>query len=152
MWFEVRDAIEADIPDIYKHVHEKFMQKYTDLDEKEAFDRHYNWYKEALYSNEHKIHIIYNENEKFIGQIRYEIVKTKARLGIYLLEEARGKGIAEKALQRSIEMLTSEHKNIKKIIANIMDENEKSIFLFEKCGFKYVKTNIDMLKYIKTIS
>lgn len=151
MCFEVREAVEADIPDIYKYIHERYMQKYSNLAEDEAFIQHYAWYKEAFKSNDHKIYIIYNKKDKFIGQIRYEISTENARIGIYLIEEVRGKGVAEGALEKSIKLLTNENKRLENIIANIMDENEKSIRLFKKCGFKYSETNIDMLKFIRKV-
>ena len=63
-----------------------------------------------------------------------EAYNRTAEITVYLSEEFTGKGIGKAAVE-FIEQKANE-KNIKNLIATITALNQKSIKLFEKCGYK----------------
>lgn len=69
--------------------------------------------------------------KSFYGRPAYHIT---AEIGIYLHESARGKGLGNLFLKKSIEL--SPLLGIKNLLGFIFDSNELSIRLFEKHGFE----------------
>jgi len=71
----------------------------------------------------------------FIDLFDYNPVHSRAGVGIYIVENQRGKGIAFHALQRLIEV-SKVKLNIEYLHASISESNKASLNLFEKCGFQ----------------
>lgn len=82
------------------------------------------------------------ENNKLIGWAALVSVSSRcvyagvAENSIYISEEARGKGIGKKILQKLIE--ESETENIWTLQTGIFPENKASIKIHEACGFRII--------------
>ena len=82
------------------------------------------------------------ENEKVIGWAALTSVSDRciyagvAEVSVYIDEEFKGKGIGKALLQKLIE--ESEKKNIWTLQAGIFPENEASISIHKKLGFRIV--------------
>ena len=91
--------------------------------------------------------IIENENNDFIGHIKYEMKSEEVEVLIFILEKYRNNGIGKKALEESFMYID---KN-KKIVAKILEENIDSLKLFEKNGFVYEKREKEFNIYFRYI-
>lgn len=87
------------------------------------------------------------KNDQPIGMIDlydFDPANRRAGIGLFLIKQARGKGMANEALQ----LLTAyafRHLNLHQVYAHIGTENTKSIALFEKNNFELVGTRKDWL-------
>lgn len=66
----------------------------------------------------------------------YEAKDAKAGIGIFICKNERKKGYAQKAISL-LENIMQNTYNIHQLYAFITEDNEKSIALFEKCGYKF---------------
>lgn len=140
----LRKAEEKDIPLLYCSVNKNFVEKEfcNDLSKKEDY---YRWYLDRITSDNSLIFIIEDENEVFLGFVKFEISKKTTEVMIFIVEEKRQKGIAYEALEKGLK----ENFNNRKIIAKILEENLASIRLFEKLGFQYKGIKNEYLIYEK---
>ena len=64
----------------------------------------------------------------------YDAKNQRAGLGVVILEEFRGKGLAQEAIER-VKKYAKEHLLLHQLHAEIQEQNEKSLALFKRCGF-----------------
>ena len=74
------------------------------------------------------------EAEKPVGQVRLEKKIDAVHIDIYLIEDCRGKGYANKALNSAIKKYFTNF-GPEKFIAVIHKDNQKSLKLFAESGF-----------------
>ena len=87
--------------------------------------------------NPYSAWLIYEENNKIIGFINYDIIYDKSEIEyIYVLEEYRRQNIASKLLNQMIEELNQ--KNIKNITLEVNENNKAAINFYKKFLFKEV--------------
>ena len=65
-----------------------------------------------------------------------EVYSGVAEVGVYVEADSRGEGIGTQLLNKMIEF--ADNNNIWTLQSNILEENEASIILHEKCGFRRV--------------
>ena len=131
----LRKAKEIDI----EKLHISLNKKYVEKNKKNVIkleNRYKEWYKNLIESDKFILLIIENENNDFIGHIKYEMKSEEVEVLIFILEKYRNNGIGKKALEESFMYID---KN-KKIVAKILEENIDSLKLFEKNGFVYEKS------------
>lgn len=98
-------------------------------------NEHNNWFASAL-SDRTKILFIIEKGGFPVGQIRFEINCAKeAEISAYLIPGQSGRGVGVVAIDMACNLLFQQTK-VEIIIANIRDDNRKSIAAFSKCGFK----------------
>lgn len=151
----INKAKKDDIVGIYNLLHREFVKKYSPNSEKEEFEKHKKWYEFWLKSPYHIIYVMKNLSGEVVGQIRYEIDGEISIISIYLDRVNRGKGLGKTFVERSIEELKIEKKDVKLIVAYILEENDISKKMF--CNFNFLfseKKNyngIEHLIYTKKI-
>ncbi|MCI7342419.1 MAG: GNAT family N-acetyltransferase [Fusobacterium necrophorum] len=137
MDIQIRKMEERDIPTIYEYIHKKYVKKYYKEEEEKQWQAHQSWYRFVLHSNAYFFYIIEQE-EEFVGTVRYELEEEKAIVSIFIREDYRKQGYAKKVLLSSISLLLSEV-TVEGIFAHILKENEYSQRLFLNCGFQKYK-------------
>jgi diamine N-acetyltransferase len=65
----------------------------------------------------------------------YDAKNQRAGLGVVVLQQFRGKGFAQEAIER-IKIYAKEHLLLHQLHAEIQEQNEKSLSLFKHCGFE----------------
>jgi RimJ/RimL family protein N-acetyltransferase len=130
----LREAVKEDIGDIYKYINREYVKKYSSR-EKEEWFRHKAWYRDIIFSTKYKLLIINDERFRFMGLIKYEIDNNKksAMVSIFIPIDLRNKGIGKKALKKSFTYLS---KDIDKVYAEVLTENEVSLNFFVSFGFE----------------
>ena len=101
-----------------------------------SFEEHKKWFNIQL-NNDDVIHYIVYFLNVPIGQVRFSIKEDHAIIGISILPEYRGKGLAKKSLSMAVKKYFLTNK--KPIHAYIKMSNLASTSLFEKAGFKRIK-------------
>lgn len=89
-----------------------------------------------LFLNNQIKFIIQNEDSALgcIDLFDFDIVNSRAGVGIFIDEEYRNKGIAFKAINL-LKIMSKEEYLINQLYTNIKSTNQKSIKVFEKSGF-----------------
>lgn len=136
--FIIREMATEDIPEIYRKLHLKYVEKYCKDEAVQRWNEYETWYNFILNSPYFKMYIIRNKNDEFISIIKFEIIGSGAIINIYIDQNMRNKGLASMSIKKGIERLLEERK-IKWIDAYILKENDISKHIFEKLGFEYKK-------------
>ena len=151
----ISKATKNDIIGIYNLLHREFVKKYSPNSEELEWEKHKKWYEFWLKSPYYLIYVVKNLNGKIIGQIRYEIDGEISTISIYLDKENRGKGLGIFFIKKSIEELKLEKRDVKLVLAHILEENDISKKMFLNFGFLFSDKNnyngIEHLIYTKKI-
>ena len=82
---------------------------------------------------------IADENDEYLGTISLKDIDWQARVAEYAISirsAAQGNGIATEATQQILKY-AFEELELNRIFLNVLEDNERAIHLYEKCGFKY---------------
>lgn len=142
--FSLRKATKEDIKNVFNLSNEEFVRQNSINKAQIKWEDHIKWYNERLKNENYLFLIIYNKENNFLGQIRFEIKGKEALISISVSKEIRGKGLASEIIKRSSEKTFKEFKNLKKILAYIKPVNIPSIKAFEKADFEFSQE--EMLK------
>ncbi|MGL5088308.1 MAG: GNAT family N-acetyltransferase [Cetobacterium sp.] len=152
----IRESTADDIENIYNHLNLNYVKKYCKNNEEEQRKSHDRWYRFLINSSSYAMFTVEDLRGVFLGNIRFELDGNEsAEISVYLDECIRGKGYSTIMVNASIEELKFKYPNINYITAYILEENEKSIYCFEKSGFEFKGQiehgGIDYFLYLKTL-
>ena len=99
------------------------------------FDQHLSWLKKVLRDANRHLFIILNENNKEIGQVRFDVNADEAEMSVTIGKDFRGRGYGTEAIKDSAAKFLAENKKFTKIITRIKLKNKLSLAAFEKAGF-----------------
>lgn len=102
-----------------------------------AINDHENWFTNKIEDKNYLFLLAFDKNEKFIGQVRFQIEADSAVISISITKDFRGKGFSKKMLIDGCAKLFSEHNSVKNIIAYILPGNHASVKSFLSAGFEY---------------
>lgn len=149
--YYIRKAEKKDVDNIFKLSNEELVRENSINTEVIEYKEHLKWYDEKINDENVKFYIVYNDEESFLGQIRFEITGEEANISISFTEKLRGRHKGNLIMEMSIQELLKEKSNIKKINAIIKDKNKASIILFERYGFEMINEENGIKKYVKFI-
>lgn len=113
-----------------------------------SFDEHVGWYRKAL-GDDDRIFLIAELAGEAVGQVRFDRFADRpdhAEIGIAVHETWRGRKIGTPMLEAA--MKSALHSGISTIHAEVHPENRASARMFEKAGFKPVKSaDANMLRF-----
>lgn len=139
----IRKAEEKDLKDLLEIINDAILNSTATFDvEVRDYEYMKGWY-ESFKGNH--ILLVYEMNNKAVGYACFSTYRNKkafdssVELSLYVNKNYRGKGIGEKLLKEIIE-IGKENKQIHNIISVITSENEVSIKLHKKYGFRYCGT------------
>ncbi len=102
------------------------------------YKKHESWFAKKISNENARFYIAENENNEKIGQVRFEINPgPKAYINVNLNPVFLGKGIGSNVIKTASRELFNEEKEVKEIIAEIMDNNIASQKAFEKAGYVF---------------
>lgn len=140
MNFTFRYMEEKDIETIYENIHLEYVKKYFN-NQDEQKEIHRKWYKYIISSRRYLIHLVEEENN-FVAMVSYEIYKKSTRVGIFLNKNYRAKKYSKKILNRSLNEFKNKNRDIKYVLAYVLEENIKSQKLFLSSNFSYIKNKL----------
>lgn len=108
-----------------------------------SYDTHYEWMKSSLLNKNRVIYIILKDNLP-IGVVRFDIDSTSAITDVYLDPTSHGLGYGKQSLVLAIKTLQKTRRNIRKIIAQVLEQNVPSRNLFISLNFKTTYRNYEL--------
>ena len=102
-----------------------------------SYDQHKSWFSKALNSNNLKNYILFYKSNK-IGYIRFQLInKRSVTVSIIIMKKYRKLGLGSYYLGRAFKK--AKKLNIKKIYAEVLQDNNRSRLFFENNNFKRIK-------------
>lgn len=142
MTLSIRKASLTDLDDIFNLTNDPVVRLNSFSTEPILLKNHKKWFNTIL-SDKLTLFYVIHDSEKFVAQIRYKKKdKKKCEISISITELYRGKHVGKQCLILSLIELKKEW-DIKKIIAEVKEENYVSINFFLKNNFTFIN------KYIK---
>ena len=134
---QIRQANATDEKSLFEwRNHRKIREVSLNTDEI-TWDQHHAWFS-TLLSNNNRVLLVGEYKDTPIGVVRFDLQNDCAEISIYLVQqnESNGLGIS---LLRSAEKWIFEYRNeIKKLKANVLENNHLSQSFFIKAGYKLV--------------
>lgn len=147
-----RKATKEDSKNIYELSNEEIVRANSINPEPIKWEYHQEWFNKRLKDKNYLFLLACDKDDNIAGQIKYDMEKNKAVVGISISPDHRGKGYASKMLIKSAAILKELHFNTEEIIAYIKEENLSSIKSFEKSGYQFLgKEFINKNEYLKYI-
>jgi RimJ/RimL family protein N-acetyltransferase len=150
MNINIRRAEAKDILDVFELSNSKSTRQYSINPNEILWEDHLSWFNEVLKTEGIVLYVFHDEKNGFLGQVRYNIKFKSAEISISIINEEKGKGYGLEILEKSHELLIKE-KDIDKIVAIIHYKNTPSIKLFERVGYKFLKSDNDFYEYVMNV-
>ena len=151
--FRILPSCKSDMKAIYNLSNQASVRKNSFNENPIKLESHKQWFEKKL-KDDNVIMLKAVVGSDLAGQVRLEIDKESALVGISVSEDFRGLGIAFKLIQEIIKV--AKEKEVRVLEAFIKPENLASIKLFEKAGFKFDRKSVvsgkKALKYIYRVS
>jgi UDP-2,4-diacetamido-2,4,6-trideoxy-beta-L-altropyranose hydrolase len=100
-----------------------------------SFADHARWFEASLSDPARKL-LIAEENGSPIGVLRYDINGSEAEVSIYLVPGLAGRGLGTRLLAAGELWLDSAAPEVHRLRAEVRNDNQASLRLFEACGFE----------------
>lgn len=143
----LKKATFSDIEFLWYLRNQPVVYKYFRRAKPVNWKEHIDWMVPIILNTSTRIIFIIKNSGISIGQIRFDYKNFKeVEISISILKEFQGKGVATKALSIAIKRIKKQ-KEIKKIIAEINENNLPSIKLFKKMDFNFKEKKGKWLKY-----
>lgn len=141
----LRFAELEDIEDLYKWRNDEETRKYSFNVDPITYEEHKDWFLNSLSNPKRKIYIIFDKNNKKLGQIRFDKEKDWAEVDITINPEYRGKGIGSLALRKSSQLYINNFK-VEQLIAKVKKDNIASLKAFKNANFEIYKSFEDYME------
>lgn len=144
----LRKVKEKDMRSVFELSNQNYVRRYSINKNMIQWSDHIRWFKSILNDENVVFYVVTNENEEFLGQVRFKIDNQSAIVSISLSEKLRGKGLSKSILYQSIKNVFNEKEFVEDIIAIVSEENSASKKLFEGLNFREVGIEDNMIKFI----
>lgn len=135
---KIREAVYNDLDNVFKLSNDDEVRKYSYNVNKIKYEDHIKWFKEKI-NDEKCLFLIIEDEDNFIGQVRFDIEKNEAIINISISKNYRSKGLSKDIMFMSIDYLNNKKTFVKKIKAYIKETNVISRKYFEKCNYSFNK-------------
>lgn len=135
--FFLRRFGERDIKNIYELSNDDEVRNVSINTNKIEWEEHINWFNKILLDDKAYYLVAETNDEKLIGQIKFNIEGAIALISISIHKDYRGKGYATGILKLSCKDFFILFANVDSIGAYILKDNVRSIRGFQNAGFEY---------------
>ena len=141
-----RKVKKEDCLKIFEIANDDEVRKSSLNSEEIPLDDHKKWFNNILQDDLVKFYVLEYENE-IIGQLRLDFDEKYPVISISLSKKYRGLGLSKVLLSKGLELIDG------KVIADIKEDNFRSISFFKSMGFKkdgkVIIKNHEALKFIR---
>lgn len=130
--YHIRNVMKLDEKAVYDLSNSQEVREVSLNKKSISWDEHVAWFKKNIEAKTTIFHVVSNDDNDFLGQIRYKENEDNAVVSISLIPEVRGLGLSEIML---LESIRKTREKFKKITAYVKCGNNKSEKLFRSCGF-----------------
>ena len=142
MEFILRKANKEDMKDVFNLSNEEIVRQNSINKEQIKWENHVKWFNDKLADENHLFFVISNDENDFLGQVRFEIKDDGTIISVSVSEKIRGKGLSSKIVEIACENAFRERRDICKILAYISPKNLPSIKCFERSAFIFSKEDV----------
>ena len=148
----VRHAVPNDSLDIFHWRNDPITRQMSHETKIIDLDDHNTWFSNSLVSKRFILLICENEESEKISLISFKISQSDAVISINLNPTQRGNNLAKPCLVKSIDFFSEYYCEVKRLVAEIKEENIPSQKTFAGIGFdKYsLKDNIGFYEKVLT--
>lgn len=151
-FLRLRKIKDSDLEQTFEWANNPIVRKYSFNTSPIDFDSHFTWFQENLNNQSCEYYILQTDREA-VGSIRFDIEKEgRAKISYLIAPGYTGKGLGTYILDRGIQLLTKERKDIYEAYGLVLVQNESSIRIFEKLGFMKSDEDEMTLRFAKKIS
>ncbi|OLS21886.1 MAG: hypothetical protein HeimC3_33390 [Candidatus Heimdallarchaeota archaeon LC_3] len=145
-----RSATEEDAKIIFSFINHESIRSNSYSSEKINWEEHQNWFNKTLASPNAVIIICLNENNEFLGQVRFNTsnIDNTITVSIFVNQNFHSKGLGTKLL-KDLSQIALKAFKAEKIIAHIKSDNIGSIKAFKKAGYVFYQEKI--IKEIESV-
>ncbi len=141
----LRRAVANDCENLYQWRNDAETRRYAFNSEPIDFATHQQWFMRTL-ENPQRILLIGEAEQQAVGVLRYDMQGDEAMVSVYLVPQQRGRGYAAELLKQGNQWMQENFKEIKRVKAEVLEENQVSRHIFKKAGFtEYFATFIACL-------
>lgn len=141
----IRPATLSDSGFVYRLSMDPSVRMMSTRSDEFHFDQHDIWYREKLAHPEMHRMWIMEVDEIPVGQVRYGNSPDGAEIAISVSPTAQGKGYAQDLLNTTMPWAARDL-GVSRFIALVLHGNQRSKFLFEHAGFRYIRDEERMSK------
>lgn len=138
----LRKAVSSDVEKLFELSNEENVRENSTSSEKIEWKSHVNWFNKKLNDENYLILIAEDENNQFLGQVRYELENDQAIISISISPDFRGLDLAAPMIEDSAKYLFENNEKVEFILAYIKEINIPSIKAFEQAGYVYFQQEI----------
>lgn len=140
---KLRPAVANDCQLLFRWANDPNMRKYAVNSQKIKWDSHVSWFNEKIKSTSTLIFILEEANFN-IGQVRYDFNKEENLwvIDYFIDKQFRGIGHGKKIIELSLNQVSGSK------VAYVKLENIVSCKVFERLGFKRMKVEGEIVKYL----
>lgn len=150
--FHLRKARKEDVRNIFLLSNDDVVRLNSINRKKISWEEHVKWFNDKLKDPFYVIYVVSDDEDHFLGQVKFEILKDIAVISISISPDFRGRGLGRYVLKSACEKFHIERPDIKEIEAIIRPSNLPSIKIFEYAGFKYKEDiTINDEKFLKYV-
>jgi len=131
----VRKAILDDCEKVYLLRNQPDIREICLNDEKINYESHQKWFAKVLI-DKNRLLAVGELGGTFIGVIRLDYYDNEALISIFIDAKQSGQGYGSIMLQQAEVLAMQKWKKLKKLRAEILEDNINSISFFEKKGFQ----------------
>ena len=147
MKFYCEKARLDDMKNVFELSNDPLVRRMSTNTDKIIWEKHVTWFNKKIKDKNSEFYVVKNNDNEFIGQVRFDTNNNETIVSISLVEKYRGKKNAKNILNNC--MKKSKYKIF---TAYIKPENIPSIRTFASLGYEYqtdvVINNIHLKKYI----
>ena len=150
--FSVRPANDEDSKDVWEWRNDPLTRNMSLNSRFVEWDDHRKWFSASINLRNRILLICENDFGEKISIVRFDISQSEALTSINLNPNQRGKGLAKNCLIQSINYFSERNLKIKKLNAEIKEENIPSQKAFLEAGFKKYDLDGNIGHYIKKLT
>lgn len=112
---------------------------------------HTTWYLHNIHSDQ-VVMLIFMDGNTAMGQVRFHLDGTEARLNYSLDASYRGRGFAASVISMSLAELAKVNTVVMQVRAEVKPDNQASIRVFEKCRFEREDVRTEKISFLCQLS
>lgn len=132
---KIRAAAKSDRYDLWLWRNHPEVRRWCFKNAKIPYEEHKSWFDGKMEDGNSNIYVAENEKGEKLGQVRFDMDKDAAFINVNLNPGYFGKNLGHRIIKLATELFLKERQNIRKVIAEVMEDNVVSIKAFQKTNY-----------------
>ena len=145
--FLLRHVKPTDMMEVFDLSNQEYVRKYSINPNEIDWNHHIEWFNQTIQDENTLFYVVTDQNESFLGQVRFQIKSKNATISVSLSEKIKGRGLSKRILMKSIIKMFEEKPVLDTVLAFVHVDNNVSKKIFERLGFSRLDTVNSLIKY-----